>query len=42
MLETAGHARVVNPGRRLRKIALAKNWEILIWNLGESKKERTS
>ncbi len=42
MLETAGHARVVNPGRRLRKIALAKKWEILIWNLGESKKERTS
>jgi HAD superfamily hydrolase (TIGR01490 family) len=42
MLETAGHARVVNPGRRLRKIALAKDWEILIWNLGESKKERTS
>ena len=42
MLETAGHARVVNPGRRLRKIALAKKWKILIWNLGENKKERTS
>ncbi len=42
MLETAGHARVVNPGRRLRKIALAKKWKILIWNLGENKKERSS
>ncbi len=42
MLETVGYARVVNPGRRLRKIARAKKWEILIWDLEESKKERTS
>ncbi len=42
MLEAVGYARVVNPGRRLRKIALAKEWEILIWNLEENKKERTS
>ncbi len=42
MLEAAGYARVVNPGRRLRKIALAKKWKILIWDLEENKKERTS
>ncbi|MCH8017825.1 MAG: HAD-IB family hydrolase [Acidobacteria bacterium] len=42
MLEAAGYARVVNPGRQLRKIALAKKWKILIWNLEENRKERTS
>ncbi len=42
MLEVAGYARVVNPGRRLRRIALAKKWEILTWNLEEHKKEHTS
>ncbi len=42
MLEAAGYARVVNPGRRLRKIALAKKWKILIWDLEENKKERSS
>jgi len=36
MLEAAGYARVVNPGRRLRKIALAKKWKILIWDLEEN------
>ena len=42
MLETVGYARVVNPGRRLRRIALEKKWEILIWQLDESKKEQAS
>ncbi len=42
MLEAVGYARVVNPGRRLRKMALAKKWKILIWNLEEGKKEQTS
>ena len=42
MLEAVGYARAVNPGRRLRKIALAKEWKILIWHLEESKKEHTS
>jgi len=42
MLEAVGYARAVNPGRRLRKIALAKKWKILIWHLEESKKEHTS
>ncbi len=42
MLEAVGYARAVNPGRRLRRIALAKKWKILIWHLEESKKEHTS
>lgn len=33
MLHSVGHAVVVNPGRRLRKIAEAKGWEILEWRL---------
>ncbi len=42
MLEAVGYARAVNPGRRLRRIALARKWKILTWNLEESKKEHTS
>ena len=42
MLETVGYARVVNPGRRLRRIALENKWEILLWQLEGSKKERAS
>lgn len=42
MLEAVGYARVVNPGRRLRKIALGRKWEILHWDLEESKKEHSS
>lgn len=33
MLESVGHAAVVNPGRRLRKIAETRGWEILEWKL---------
>lgn len=33
MLTSVGHAAVVNPRRRLRKIAEAKGWEILEWRL---------
>lgn len=33
MLERVGHAAVVNPGRRLKRLARARGWEILEWGV---------